>query len=120
MIIMMMKMMMVMMMFYQGTARPTHISKTFEPMEDDTALSAAPLIIMIMLAITTIMTTNLFATMIADNISGTDVPMARNVRPYSIIISISSIISIISIRITIKTEGIVAVAPTFSIHWTRK
>lgn len=57
------------------------MSNTFDPIEEETALSASPLL----------------ATIMADSISGTDVPIAKNVKP-------------------IRTEGMPAVEPTASIH----
>merc|ERR1712038_1193073 len=49
----------------QGTGRPKRMSKMFDPIEDDTAISPNPC----------------FATMTEESKSGIDVPAARTVRP---------------------------------------
>jgi len=86
----------------QGMAKPTQISKTLDPTEELTALSASPLIILLLLCIYHDQyCTYLLATIIADNISGTDVPIAKKVKP-------------------INTDGIPAVEPTLSTQSTRK
>ena len=68
-----------------GKARPTVISNTLLPRLDDTALSLKPFL----------------ATIIAANISGIDVPAAKNVKP-------------------IITDGIPNVAPIISTEFTKK
>ena len=83
-------------------ANPTQISKTFDPTDELTALSASPLIILLLLCLNHDQyCIYLLATIIADNMSGTLVPIAKNVKP-------------------INTDGIPAVEPTLSTQSTRK
>mmetsp|Transcript_15101 Transcript_15101/g.14502 ORF Transcript_15101/g.14502 Transcript_15101/m.14502 type:complete len:149 (-) Transcript_15101:1016-1462(-) len=70
-----------------GSANPTVISKTFDPIEEDTALSPRPFL----------------ATMTAASISGTEVPAAKNVRPI-ITDGIPSVAPIISTQLTMKYD----------------